>query len=129
MRIGFTGSRNGMNNEQRELVIQFLEKNKDIEFEVHHGDCIGADTDFHNICSKYDKCKIYIHPPNNNTMRSFCISRHILEPKPYIIRNHNIVNSCDILLACPSGKTEQLRSGTWATIRYARKINKSVLIY
>jgi hypothetical protein len=24
-------------------------------------------------------------------------------------------------LACPRGYTEELRSGTWATIRYARK--------
>ena len=129
MRIGFTGSRNGITNEQRESIIQFLDKNKDTEFEAHHGDCIGADTDFHNICSKYEKCKIYIHLPNINTMRSYCKSDNIFQPKPYITRNHDIVDSCDVLLACPSEKTEQLRSGTWATIRYARKINKPVLIY
>jgi hypothetical protein len=32
------------------------------------------------------------------------------------------------LIATPESLTEELRSGTWATIRYARKIKKPCLI-
>ena len=44
-------------------------------------------------------------------------------------RNKDIVNSCDILIACPENDKEVIRSGTWSTIRYAKKINKTVLLF
>jgi hypothetical protein len=62
-------------------------------------------------------------------MRSFCESTNILKPKPFLDRNKDIVNSCDILIACPENDIEVLRSGTWSTIRYAKKINKPVLLF
>lgn len=49
------------------------------------------------------------------------------EPLPYLARNCVIVDEADILLACPKGPEEQ-RSGTWATVRYARKQNKRIVI-
>jgi outer membrane protein insertion porin family len=42
-------------------------------------------------------------------------------------RNRAIVDSCDVLIACPKGPEEQ-RSGTWATVRYARKQKKRIVI-
>lgn len=41
-----------------------------------------------------------------------------------LIRNRIIAERCDHLLACPAEPDEQLRSGTWATVRYARKAGK-----
>lgn len=41
--------------------------------------------------------------------------------KPPLVRNHDIVDSTELLIACPKEQVEVLRSGTWATIRYARK--------
>jgi predicted Rossmann fold nucleotide-binding protein DprA/Smf involved in DNA uptake len=49
------------------------------------------------------------------------------EPLPYLERNHAIVNESDFLIAAPDGP-ETLRSGTWATVRYARKVGKRVLV-
>jgi hypothetical protein len=46
----------------------------------------------------------------------------ILEPKLYMERNHDVVHACDFLLALPGTDHEVVRSGTWATVRYARKI-------
>jgi len=43
-------------------------------------------------------------------------------------RNRAIVDETDILLAAPLESEEQLRSGTWATVRYARKQHKTVLV-
>ena len=93
--------------------------------EVHHGDCIGADEAIHNICC--ENYKIVIHPPNNPSMRAFCYSECILYEKDYLDRNKNIVDKTDMLIAFP-GSTEVKRSGTWATVRYARKKNKRIIL-
>jgi hypothetical protein len=126
--FGFTGTRNGLNNNQTKKIIKLLKKYKNIE--VHHGDCIGADTDFHNLCVDLSKnIKIVIHPPINESMRYYNNSKYIKKPKDYIKRNHDIVDIADILIACPISEEEVLRSGTWSTIRYARKFNKKVLLF
>src|SRR5258706_311318 len=52
----------------------------------------------------------------------------MLPAKDYIARNHDIVDDTDILYACPDGP-EKVRSGTWATIRYALKQKKKVVIF
>lgn len=49
--------------------------------------------------------------------------------KPYLKRNDDIIKNSQILIACPIDKTKEiLRSGTWSTIRKARKLDKNVLI-
>ena len=123
---GFTGTRKGLNENQKNQIILLLNENNINE--VHHGDCVGGDTDFHNLCQNKN-IKIIIHPPNINTMRTFCKSSYVLKPKPFLDRNKDIVNSCDILIACPENDKEILRSGTWSTMRYAKKINKPVLLF
>ena len=126
MIYGFTGTRNGLNENQKCQIIKLLNDNNITE--AHHGDCIGADTDFHNLCQSKN-IKIIIHPPNINKLRSFSKSNDILKPKPFLDRNKDIVNDCDILIACPENDQETLRSGTWSTIRYAKKINKPILLF
>jgi len=125
MKIGMTGNRNGISEKAIESFENFL-KNTKID-EAHHGDCIGADKMFHDLCYN-KKIKIIIHPPDCDKFRSFCKSEFILSPKSYLDRNKDIVNNTDILIAFPSSETEILRSGTWSTIRYARKNNKNILI-
>jgi hypothetical protein len=125
MKIGMTGSRDGITKEAQVILKNFLKSN-DIE-EAHHGDCIGADTKFHNEVAALN-IKIIIHPPDNNAMRSFCKGNTIKPSRPYLTRNHNIVDETDTLIAFPSTKEEIVRSGTWSTIRYARKQNKKIFI-
>lgn len=50
------------------------------------------------------------------------------EPKEYIKRDKDIVDTSDILIATPRFMYEELRSGTWATVRYAEKKNKPIVI-
>lgn len=127
--IGMSGNRNGMSEEAKhtlqELLNDILEQ-YNINT-VHHGDCVGSDFDFHKICSNFN-IPIVIHPPNVDSMRAFCKSDVILKPKPFLERNKSIVNTTDMLIAFPSTKEELLRSGTWSTIRYARKTNKKVIL-
>lgn len=123
---GFSRTRNGLNENQKNQIIKLLEENNIKE--VRHGDCIGADTYFHNLCQNKN-INIIIHPPHVSIMRSFCQSPYILKPKPYLDRNKDIVDNCDILIACPENDIEVMRSGTWSTIRYAKKMNKPVLLF
>lgn len=134
--IGFTGTRNGMSESQKtqvkQLLTEYLKTYKNLT--VIHGDCIGADEDFHNICSELSSSiKIVIypgHPKNNvnNIYRAHCKSNNIREPKEFLERNRDIVSECNFLIACPQSEKEELRSGTWFTIRHAQKVGKEVKI-
>lgn len=127
MKMGFTGTQRGMTAKQLREFREMLHYGMPVEF--HHGDCIGADEEAHNSVMIHSwPCTIYIHPPCIPSKRAFCQGAVILEPRPYLERNHSIVDHCDVLVAAPKESTEQLRSGTWATVRYARKVGKHVRI-
>jgi hypothetical protein len=132
--VGFTGTREGLTVQQKAEIVNILKQLKHIT--VLHGDCVGADTDFHNLCLDYNKNNseneilIQIFPPDDDKLRAFNIAHVYMDPKPYLTRNENIVKQSDILIACPIDKnTEVLRSGTWSTIRKARKLNKPIYIF
>lgn len=134
-RIGFTGTQQGMTTLQIENLRSVLERQYELGArEFHHGDCIGADSQAHAIAVEigYD---VVIHPPRIETKRAFCArgARNktqvlVLAAKDYLDRNHDIVDACNLLIATPATAHEQLRSGTWATVRYARKTRKDVLV-
>lgn len=93
--------------------------------EFHHGDCIGADSEAHELVRKYfPKVAIHIHPPLNMNKRGWNMdAKRIYDSKEYLQRNKDIVNQTDVLVAAPAGP-ETLRSGTWSTVRYARRLGK-----
>jgi hypothetical protein len=126
--IGFTGTQKGMTKAQYRNIIEFIMRAKWGPDQFAHGDCIGADEDLHNLVSLAG-LPITIYPPINESKRAFCRGGFVMEAKDYLERNHDIVDACNVLWACPSGMQEELRSGTWATIRYARKQNKPVVIF
>jgi hypothetical protein len=57
-------------------------------------------------------------------------SQDILYPtRPYLARNKDIVDACTILIATPAQNSEIQRSGTWATVRYAKsKYDRSRIV-
>lgn len=124
-KIGFSGTQKGMTYKQGETLLALLSRDEINEF--HHGDCIGADAEAHEI-AKACRIPIYIHPPLISEKRAYKHSRFTFPPEMYLERNHNIIDLCNILIACPSSRSEEMRSGTWATIRYARKKNKEIKI-
>ena len=125
MRIGFTGSRDGMTESQMLKLRSEFESRKPSEF--HHGDCLGADSDAHVIARLFSDASIHVHPPKVKTMAANLIGSVNYAPKDYLERNKDIVNMCDVLIAAPS-RPETQRSGTWSTVRYAKKINKPIVI-
>jgi hypothetical protein len=130
MKIGFTGTQFGMSKNQKKEFEDFLNRNYVSNSEFHHGCCIGADTEAFNIIRKF-AFKIIAHPPTNKKKVSpFTIlySDEVRDDKEYLDRNHDIVDESNILIAAPKSNKEELRSGTWATIRYAIKMKKEVII-
>ena len=125
MKIGFTGTQIGMTAVQSKAVKNTLVLMKGKEF--HHGDCVGADAEAHVIAVDMG-IEVTVHPPENSSRRAWCRGSIMHDPAPYIARNHAIVDSVETLIAAPDGEVERMRSGTWATIRYARKMKIPVTI-
>ena len=138
MEIGFTGTRNGMTGAQSQRFYVWLNNVKWKEVILHHGCCIGADEDAHNLFQQLLEHRkdrsgyTSQHPPLNRIAISlnlpFRNGDTTFPSKPYLQRNHDIVDACGILIATPGQVNEVLRSGTWATIRYAKKQGKPVRI-
>lgn len=121
MEVGFTGTKIGTSDPQLGSLIEIVEG---LDFEkAHHGDCLGADEEFHVILRTVaEHIKITGHIPDDSSQRALCDFDEERDPYPYLVRNHHIVDASDLMIACPNGTKEIRRgSGTWATIRYARK--------
>ena len=130
--IGFTGTRSGMTpiaSAKLAVLLTLLEPS-----EAHHGDCVGADAAFHaEVTDWLPECRMVIHPGSvrgSGMFRAFCTSKNQITHavKPALTRNKDIVNAIDVLIAAPTGHQEMLRSGTWATIRYARSVKRPIIM-
>lgn len=126
MKIGFTGTQQGMTDAQKDRVIKYLNSNEKAQ-EFHHGDCIGADA---QACAIADDLNLHIvcHPPLIADKRAFTKYHEIREPLDYLARNKAIVHETELILATPKEHNEVIRSGTWSTIRYARKIGRPLIV-
>lgn len=126
MSVGFTGTQQGMSPTQKQVIRQLLVNLKPSV--VHHGDCIGSDAEFHDICLDLN-IPIEIHPPLQRSKRTFCKGAVIIHPpKEYLPRDVDIVLSSKILIATPKSTLEEIRSGTWYTVRQARKYDRDIYI-
>lgn len=127
MKIGFTGTQLGMTERQKDALAADLWAmgTEDEADEFHHGDCAGADAEADEIARSFGYL-IVIHPPSNPAKRAFRFQDGdvTLPEAPYLDRNKAIVEATDFLFAAPHGP-EELRSGTWSTVRYARARGKA----
>lgn len=126
--IGFTGTQKGLTKNQEKNLREFLSLLREKYSDFHHGDCIGADQEAHSLAKKLSY-NIILHPPTNDSKRAFCNAHQVMEARSYMERNLKIVESCEILLATPKGMSEEIRSGTWSTVRKARKLGKKIVIF
>jgi hypothetical protein len=126
-KVGFTGTHKGAQVLQLELAKQklMLLKNEGFD-EFHHGACIGADEQAAKIAKELGY-RVVAHPglakdPANLLFRSeWDGNDEVREAKPFIERDHDIVDETEAMLATPLTYEETARSGTWTTVRYARK--------
>lgn len=123
MKIGVTGTREGMNEAQFEQVKQFLEKHKGAE--LHHGDCVGVDAEVATLAKEMGY-KIVCHPPESDYLRAYVPYDEAREPAGYLKRDRAIVNETELLLVVPLQNERQDKGGTWYTYDYALKKGKTV---
>ncbi len=129
--IAMTGTRKTETLTDKQLAHfkKCLATSKEQGFDVfRHGDCVGADEKGHHIAVSLGY-SVRIHPPTDPKYRAFCSSPFVAPALSYQDRNQAMVNNCDMLLALPKSNQEVQRSGTWMTIRMARKINLPIIIF
>lgn len=125
-KLGFTGTQHGMTPNQTQAVFDemmlFGQMPEDEVTEAHHGLCIGSDEEFHGLLAYMpNSLVVHGHPPlNTSKMARGLICDVMHAPLEYLARNRSIVDAVDTLFAAPQGE-EELRSGTWSTVRYARR--------
>lgn len=134
LHVGFTGTQNGMIPEQMVTVLKLIFILKPTH--VHHGDCVGADEEFHQLAILAKVPYIVIHPPDDPKKRAHCydvyrFTEHtkflLCSEKPYLVRNQDIVDASGIVIATPYEVVEQQRSGTWSTMRKTLKSEKDLI--
>lgn len=129
--VGYSGTSRGMTDNQLTRLRNLLVTIKDTQSGphwLHHGDCVGGDSQAHRIARQLGY-HIYLHPPNNDAHRAFCDWDQRDLALDYLVRDDEIARWSHYgLLGCPRQSTEQLRSGTWTTVRYALKRGKRVLV-
>jgi hypothetical protein len=126
-KLGVTASRTGLTQMQKDIFKAVAHTVKPYEF--HDGDCIGGDEQAHYIIrQEFELCYMVGHPPENPKQRAHMQYNRAHPTKGYIERNHEIVDMVDYMVALPNSKKEKKRSGTWATIRYARKLGRKLTI-
>lgn len=127
--LGFTGTRHGMSDLQWNRVAAMVGGLYGWRgpFVAHHGDCVGADSEFHWICRwSASDATIEIHPgPSGDVARQAgCDGDVRHEGKPHMARNADIVTASHAMIAAPREAT----GGTVGTINIARRVGKPLAI-
>lgn len=127
MNVGFTGTREGMSNAQWEQFRYVLALFRHADQAVGrrpvllHGDGPGkdgkvsADTQAERLGLEFSY-DIQRFPPKDLTAEAL------------LARDRQVALACDILVAAPKTDKEQVRSGTWYTVRQARSLGKPVVM-
>lgn len=131
--VGFTGTRLGMSDYQKKSLEAFLLSNEVEQF--HHGSCVGADVQAAKICRD---CRphtfIVAHPgfsmsdANDKSTEVSGVDSWTMPILAYFARNRLIVDSTDVLVACPYTRIRGVKGGTWYTIKYAKNVKRKTLI-
>lgn len=94
---------------------------------LHHGDCVEGDAKAVRI-ARHLCMRIHCHPPTNSYKRAFTQYDDISPEKDFLVRNRDIVDESSVLFVLPDTMYERIRSGTWATYRYAARSGKPTVI-
>lgn len=126
--VGVTASREGLTLAQVRAGRALVSGLENVV--LHHGDCVGGDYQLHALFAEiFADLRVVLHPPKSEACRAWTFGDEVRPPKDFLLRNKDIVNETNVLLAFPDGP-EVVRSGTWSTVRYAKKVKKPwVVIY
>lgn len=149
--IGVTATRRGLTDAQINQLVGALtgrvlrDAREGVETYLHHGACVGGDEECVRVIAalrRIVRCQIRIvaHPgqdrPDLISAEALALSDTVRGLRPNLRRNRAIVDEVvltgrahGIVLAFPAGPDEVRRgSGTWATVRYARRVQAALRI-
>ena len=121
MKIGITGTREGMTEWQAKEVHKVLSELRGDSF--HHGDCRGVDVEAAAIAKSLGYT-IVCYPPKSAEEQGHFGGDVVHEPAGYLERDRAIVDACDVLIVVPKQMEWQSKGGTWYTHDYAKRTNK-----
>lgn len=128
IRVGFTGTRHGMSPTQIEAVVMIMKRVASIGMVLaRHGDCVGADEDFHDIARSVSAF-VEIHPGSSSAMRGHSCADRTRAPSGFLERNRRIVDLSALVIATPFEPTHRDRGGTWYTVDHALKCKKPLAL-
>src|SRR4051812_17717280 len=111
-KVGFTGTGQGATPEQLGKLEATLAALREEGFdEFHHGLCVGADEQAASIAKRLSY-RVIAHPglapdPLNLEYRSgFKENDEVLAAKPFAVRDHDIVDATECMLAAPFTQTD-----------------------
>lgn len=122
MIVGFTGTRRGLTTLQRRTLQRVAETTvrEDGVILFVHGGCHGADSSADDVFARLAVPR-RVRPGPDSSEYTWHKGAEVMERRPNLDRNRDIVADADVLIACPSNYVNIPRgSGTWATVRYAR---------
>jgi hypothetical protein len=76
---------------------------------LHHGDAVGADAEAHEQAVALG-WSVIIHPPINEAWRARKAASEERAPKPYLVRNRDIVDETELLVAALADAVEHPQS-------------------
>lgn len=127
LHVGFSGSRYGMTEKQKEVVRHFLNNWRVIGIDrtFRHGCCAGADFEADQLAREY-LYKVGAHPGPRSSFDCYDSAKKLgvtfweeNERKPYFERNVDIVMRCNVLITTPNAMSPNIKAkgGTWYTTR------------
>lgn len=137
MKLGFTGTRNGMSARQKVTFAHIMLAGAE---SLHHGACQGADEDAALLCSyRALPVRLIAHPGESAkggvneflSVPAITASHEVRETKTHFARNRDIVDETDSLIAAPWQRERpapKAGGGTWYTVEYAEKKGKPITI-
>lgn len=129
--LAFTATRKGITLEQIQSAHEIVSVEEPTKF--LHGCAEGGDRQLHDVATpgRRELCpsrKEQFRWALDNVVEGDEIRDIPTGKNPEITRNRRMVDRASVLVACPESATEIQRSGTWATIRYARTLGRRIAI-
>ena len=128
MILGLTGARTGFTEPQLRALRGVVAMLPD---RIVHGGAVGVDEAldrwFRSLGLPPDRIEVY--PASGERARVAVNRGGVVHPvMSPLYRNRLITKRCDRLLACPGTQVENMRSETWAIVRYARAAGKPITL-
>lgn len=129
--VGATATRRGLTSHQQAGIYRWLLSDHRHISRLHHGMCVGGDEEFNDMAREIGIWTVG-HPPEDNRFLMKGFVDEVLEPKPYLARDKDIVAEVSTLFVAPFQDEEPASyrgSGTWATYGYAKASKLRVVIF